>query len=159
MRLHGDRVPSQRVVNKAGEVMQPTGVDNEVWSYGDENCDTLVKYIRFREAMRPYTRKLMEEAHTLGRPVMRPMFYEFPEQKCCWDMKEQYMYGSDMLVAPVLYEDSCEREVYLPEGSKWSFLHDGSVYEGGQTVRVQAALDVIPVFVRDGRLPELIGLI
>lgn len=69
------------------------------------------------------------------------------------------MYGSDMLVAPVLYEDSCEREVYLPEGSKWSFLHDGSVYEGGQTVRVQAALDVIPVFVRDGRLQELIGLI
>lgn len=159
MRLHGDRTPSETVVNKAGEIMQPTGADNEVWSFGEENCNTLVKYIQFREAMRPYTRKLMEEAHTLGRPVMRPMFYEFPEQKCCWDMKEQYMYGSDMLVAPVLYEDSYEREVYLPEGSKWTSVHDGSVYEGGQTIQVQAALGVIPVFLRDDKLPELKGLI
>ena len=159
MRLHGDRTPSETVVNKAGEIMQPTGADNEVWSFGEENCNTLVKYIQFREAMRPYTRKLMEEAHTLGRPVMRPMFYEFPDQKCCWDMKEQYMYGSDMLVAPVLYEDSYEREVYLPEGSKWTSVHDGSVYEGGQTIQVQAALDVIPVFLRDDKLPELKGLI
>ena len=44
------------------------------------------------------------------------------------------MYGSDMLVAPVLYEDSYEREVYLPEGSKWTSVHDGSVYEGGRCV-------------------------
>jgi len=159
MRLHGDRVPSQRVMNQAGEVMQPTGADNEVWSFGGENCETLVKYIRFREAMRPYTRKLMEEAHTLGRPVMRTMFYEFPEQECCWDMKEQYMYGSDMLVAPVMYEDAVERQVYLPAGAKWTLVHDGTEYEGGQTVTVKADLDVIPVFLRDGKLSELVRLI
>ena len=159
MRLHGDRVPSQRVMNQAGEVMQPTGADNEVWSFGGENCETLVKYIRFREAMRPYTRKLMEEAHTLGRPVMRTMFYEFPEQECCWDMKEQYMYGSDMLVAPVMYEDAVERQVYLPAGARWTLVHDGTEYEGGQTVTVKADLDVIPVFLRDGKLSELVGLI
>ena len=152
-------VPSQRVMNQAGEVMQPTGADNEVWSFGGENCETLVKYIRFREAMRPYTRKLMEEAHTLGRPVMRTMFYEFPEQECCWDMKEQYMYGSDMLVAPVMYEDAVERQVYLPAGAKWTLVHDGTEYEGGQTVTVKADLDVIPVFLRDGKLSELVGLI
>lgn len=159
MRLHGDRSPSTTIINKAGEVMNPTGADNEVWSYGEENTDTLVKYIRFREAMRPYTRRLMEEAHTLGRPVMRPMFYEFPDQPCCWDMKEQYMYGSEILVAPILYENSYEREVYLPQGAKWTNVHDKTVYEGGQTIRVKAPIEVIPVFLKNDSLKELAGMI
>ena len=159
MRLHGDRVPSTPLKNQAGETLNPTGAANEVWSFGEENTDTLVKYIRFREAMRPYTRRVMEEAHTLGRPVMRPMFYEFPDQECCWDMKEQYMFGSDILVAPVLYEGQTKREVYLPAGAKWTCVHDGKVYEGGQTVTADAPLEVIPVFLRDGKLSELVGLI
>ncbi|MFR8339509.1 MAG: hypothetical protein ACLVAW_24140 [Eisenbergiella massiliensis] len=52
---------------------------------------------------------------------MRTMFYEFPEQECCWDMKEQYMYGSDMLVAPVMYEDAVECQVYLlqAQSGRW----------------------------------------
>ena len=159
MRLHGDRVPSTPLKNQAGETLNPTGAANEVWSFGEENTDTLVRYIRFREAMRPYTRRVMEEAHTLGRPVMRPMFYEFPDQECCWDMKEQYMFGSDILVAPVLYEGQTKREVYLPAGTKWTCVHDGKVYEGGQTVTADAPLEVIPVFLRDGKLSELVGLI
>ena len=159
MRLHGDRVPATPLKNRAGETLNPTGAANEVWSFGEENTDTLVKYIRFREAMRPYTRQVMEEAHTLGRPVMRPMFYEFPDQECCWDMKEQYMFGSDILVAPILYEGQTKREVYLPAGAAWTCVHDGKVYEGGQTVTVDAPLEVIPVFLRDGKLSELVGLI
>lgn len=159
MRLHGDRVPATKIFNKSGEEMNPTGAANEVWSYGEENTGTLVKYIQFREAMRPYTRKVMQEAHEMGRPVMRTMFYEFPEQECCWDMKEQYMFGSDILVAPVMYEDSYEREVYLPAGATWTNAHDGAVYEGGQTITVSAPLDVIPVFFKNGALSELVGLI
>ena len=65
--------------------------------------------------MRPYTRKLMEEAHTLGRPVMRTMFYEFPEQECCWELKEQYMFGSDMLAAPILYEGRYNEGYICPQ--------------------------------------------
>ena len=159
MRLHGDRVPSTPLYNKAGERLNPTGAGNEIWSFGEENTETLAKYIRFREAMRPYTRRVMEEAHELGRPVMRPMFYEFPEQECCWDMREQYMFGSDILVAPVLYEGQTEREVYLPAGARWTCVHDGKVYEGGGTVTIDAPLEVIPVFLKDGKLPELVGLI
>ena len=159
MRLHGDRVPSTPLYNKAGEWLNPTGAGNEIWSFGEENTETLAKYIRFREAMRPYTRRVMEEAHELGRPVMRPMFYEFPEQECCWDMREQYMFGSDILVAPVLYEGQTEREVYLPAGARWTCVHDGKVYEGGGTVIIDAPLEVIPVFLKDGKLPELVGLI
>ncbi|MFQ9635139.1 MAG: hypothetical protein ACLR0F_00345 [Eisenbergiella sp.] len=90
---------------------------------------------------------------------MRPMFYEFPEQECCWELKEQYMFGSDMLAAPILYEGAVQRRVYLPAGHTWTYLHDGTAYEGGQTVLVQAPLEVIPVFLKDGCCRELIGLI
>lgn len=159
MRMHGDRYPSTALYRKDGSTALPTGSDNEIWSYGEENCITLEKYIRFREAMRPYTRKTMEEAHKEGKPVMRTMFYEFPQEKICWDLKEQYMYGSDILVAPVLYEDTYEREVYLPAGATWTCVHDGKVYEGSQMITVHADLDVIPVFLRDEKHSELVGLI
>ena len=55
-----------------------------------------------REEMRPYTRSLMQQAHEKGTPVMRPLFYDFPEDPACWDNESQYMYGPDILVAPVM---------------------------------------------------------
>lgn len=58
---------------------------------------------------------------------------------------------------PVLYPDTWEREVYLPGRASWTSLWDGKVYQGGQTVGVSAPLEEIPVFLRDGRLQELIG--
>ena len=159
MRLHGDRLPSEEVVGTDGTRYQHSGGPNEVWSFGEDICRILTSYIRLREAMRPYIRQLMQEAHEWGRPVMRPMFYEFPEQECCWELKEQYMFGSDMLAAPILYEGAVQRRVYLPAGHTWTYLHDGTAYEGGQTVLVQAPLEVIPVFLKDGCCRELIGLI
>ena len=101
------------------------------------------------------TRKLMEEAHLYGKPVMRPMFYDFPEQDVCWELKEQYMFGPSILVAPILYEDQNERDVYLPSGNKWTLLMNGEVYEGGQTLHVTAPIDEIPVFIREGG-PDLV---
>ena len=60
------------------------------------------------------------------------------------------MFGDKLLVAPIVYKDAEEREVYLPGGAKWTNLHDGTVYDGGQAVNVKAPLEVIPVFTRDG---------
>jgi len=73
------------------------------------------------------------------------MFYEFPEDEKCWDLYDQYKFGSEYLVAPVLYEDTFERDVYLPEG-KWEDIRDNKIYEGGQTIHAQAPLDSIPVY-------------
>lgn len=159
MRLHGDRAGGYTPMHEDGSPALRTGGDNEVWSYGEEKEAILVKYIRFREAMRPYTRELMREAHELGRPVMRTMFYEFPEQERCWELKDQYMFGADLLVAPVMYENAEEREVYLPSGAFWTDLHDGKVLEGGRTISVHAELESIPVFAKNGSHKELTGLI
>ena len=117
----------------------------------------MCSYIAFRECMRDYTRTLMEEAHRKGSPVMRTMFYEFPEDKKCWEVKEQYMYGSDLLVAPVAYKDVMQRKVYLPFGATWTDLYTGELFMGGQEIMVDAPLEKIPVFIRDRRHPEFIG--
>ena len=159
MRLHGDRVPSEAVYRKDGTRALNTGSDNEIWSYGEENAKILSKYIRFREAMRPYTRQLMEEVSREGCPAIRPMFYEFPQEEICWDLKDQFFFGGDLLVAPVVFEDAQERQVYLPAGASWTLLTDGQVYEGGRWVSVNAPIDKIPVFAKNGSHPELLGLL
>ena len=153
MRLHGDRECEDRhVYHKDGTEALFTGGDNEIWSFGEENTPIFDHYIKLRESLRSYTRNLMEEAHTLGRPVIRTMFYEFPQDTVCWELKEQYMYGGALLVAPVLYEDTYSRKVYLPKDETWYSLLDGKVYEGGRWVTAEAPIDKIPVFTRDENL-------
>lgn len=157
MRLHGARSPHIDHVNSRGEAILNEGAPNEVWSYGPELEDIFVRYIRLREKMRPYVRELMRQAHEEGTPVIRPMFYEFPDESVCWELKDQYMFGGDVLAAPIVYEDTYERQVYLPKGASWTLLYDGTVYQGGRTVTVPAQIDQIPVFLRDGRCSEWIG--
>ncbi|MRN53731.1 glycoside hydrolase family 31 protein [Paenibacillus sp. LC-T2] len=159
MRLHGDRKSMQNIYRKDGSEALFSGGNNEVWSFGEEVYPILVKYMNLREVMRPYTRRLMQEAHENGAPLIRPMFYEFPQEECCWELQDQYMFGADILVAPVMEEDVCEREVYLPAGAKWTELHSGIVYEGGQRITAAAPLDVIPVFLKNDACRDLIGLI
>ncbi len=81
--------------------------------------------MELREALRDYTRELMKEAHEKGAPVMRPFFYEFQNDDRVWDIKDEYLYGPDILVAPILYEGSISRGVYLPEGARWTDAHTG----------------------------------
>ena len=149
MRLHGDREPRQPQYGTTGGYFCASGADNEVWSYGPEAFEICKKYLRLREEMRDYTRKLMEEAHTKGLPLMRAMFVEFPDDPVCWELEEQYMYGDKYLVAPILNLGQRARKVYLPSGCDWR-LSDGSqqIFSGGQWTEIRAPLDTMPVFER-----------
>ena len=147
MRLHGDRKPSEKVLRKDGTEALPSGTDNEVWSYGEEAYPILVKYMKRREELRDYVRGLMREAHEAGTPVMRAMFYVFPQDAACAGIKDQYMFGDRYLVAPVLQAGARRRLVYLPAGG-WRDVDTGEVYAGGETVEVEAPLERIPVFER-----------
>lgn len=157
MRIHGSRSPHQEIVNKAGEVREWSGADNEIWSFGDDNYEILKKFIFIREKMRDYTRSLMKEAHEKGAPVMRTLFYEFPEDARTWDISDEYMYGADILVAPIVQEKAAEREVYLPAGASWTHAGTGKVYEGGKSYLIAAPIETLPVFLRDGRQSYLVG--
>ena len=147
MRLHGDRKPSEDVCRKNGTQTLGSGAGNEVWSYGEEAYPILVKYMKRREALRDYIRGLMLQAHEAGTPLMRAMFYAFPEDAACADIRDQYMFGDKYLVAPVLEAGARQRLVYLPAGA-WRDVDTGEVFVGGETVQVDAPLERIPVFER-----------
>ena len=132
----------------------PSGADNEIWSYGEEIYEICRRYILLREKMRPYLRRVMQDAHQSGDPVMRPLFYGYPGDPKAWEIDDEYLFGPDLLVAPILYEGQRERTLYLPAGT-WRILGSGRVYQGGQTVTVPAPIDIIPVFAGEGTRPEL----
>jgi alpha-D-xyloside xylohydrolase len=150
MRMHGDRKPTNiPVYRKDGSISLFTGSGNEVWSYGSEVYEILVKYMKIRELLRPYIRIVMREAHEKGAPVMRPLFFEFPADTECWSLKDQYMFGSDMLIAPVMEGGAVSRDVYLPSGAEWTDLYSGVQYKGCQVITAAAPLEKIPVFLRN----------
>ena len=150
MRLHGDREPftiPQLDDRDWGGGYLHTGQDNEMWSYGEEVQAIMVKHYELRKSLLPYLKQIFAEAHENGSPLLRTMFYEFPEDPRCWELDDQYMFGPDYLVAPVLASGQRSREVYLPAG-RWQDIRSGEVLSGGRTVTADAPLDSIPVFKR-----------
>ena len=150
LRMHGDRdphdIPPLSDKDYGGGYLY-TGQPNEMWSYGEKAFQIMKKYLKIRLSLKPYLLDLMKEAHQTGAPLMRTMFYEFPSDEKCWDISDQYMFGSKYLVAPVFCEDQFSRKVYLPSGC-WENVNDGKEYEGGQTIECSAPIDCIPVFLR-----------
>ena len=147
-RMHGFREPAEAF----GPRM--TGGPNEIWAYGDEACAIMTDYIARRERLRPYILDVMREAHETGLTPIRPCFVEFPQDPAAWTVDDAYLFGPDLLVAPVLEAGARQWPVYLPQGAAWQDAWTGEEYEGGQTVTVPAPLERIPLFLRDGaRLP------
>ena len=152
MRLDGDRWPKQPKQGTTGGAECRSGADNEVWSYSEEVYEICRTYLELRERMRPYITEVMKEAHLKGTPVMRPMFYDFPDDENCWSNESQYMFGNDVLVAPVLHENHRSVKVYLPAGTKWTDAWTGERSDGGQTIAADAPLERIPVFIKAGSM-------
>jgi alpha-D-xyloside xylohydrolase len=153
MRMHGDRSPSHEVSATDGTTRNPSGAANEVWSYGEQIEEILVRFIHAREDLRPYTRRIMAEAHETGHAVMRGLFHDFPADPRAWEVTDQFLFGPDLLIAPVAELGARERKVYLPDRGRWIDVASGQVHDGGQEMTVPASLETIPVFVRDGADP------
>jgi alpha-D-xyloside xylohydrolase len=155
MRMHGDRKPAEPVVAADGSRRLASGAANEIWSFGDDVYRVLRHYIHLRELLRPYSRKVMRAAHEDGQPVMRGLFHDFAHDGRCWDVADQYLYGPDLLVAPVIEPGVTSREVYLPAGSRWIDAASGGLHDGGQEITVAAPLSVVPLFARVAHCDEL----
>ncbi|CAM4442875.1 glycoside hydrolase family 31 protein [Paenibacillus macerans] len=123
----------------------------EPWMY-----PSYTKYIReaikLRYTLVPYLYSLLFEASTEGDPVMRPLVYEFENDKKVSEESFDFMFGSFILVANVLERGAKTRKVYLPEGAAWFDWNTKQVYEGGQTIEVEVALNSIPMFIRSGAI-------
>ncbi len=154
-RLHGKRLPYDTVnKQKDYDAFLPTCGDNELWSFGEEAYTIMKAYILLRERLKPYIMKQMEKAHVDGTPVMRPLFYDFHKDEKVYNMGDEYMFGPDLLVAPVIEAGKRARRVYLPEGSAWTDAWSGKRMDGGVWVEADAPMDRIPLYLRDGaKLP------
>ena len=144
-RLHGNRAGQDMTRG----IIEPTGGGNELWSFGEKVFEILKELVDLRERLRPYVEKHMEIASETGAPVMRPMFFDYPDDGECYKTDEQYMFGSDILFAPIVNRAQTEREVYLPKGD-WIFARNKETYEGGKTYSVGAKIDEFIAFVRKG---------
>ena len=109
MRLHGSRNGADRT----RDIKEPTGGDNEIWSFGEKNLPILADLIHLRNRLIPYITKQMDIASKEGIPVMRPMFLEYPEDEVCYKTGDQYMFGEDILFAPISKRGQMVRKVYL----------------------------------------------
>lgn len=153
MRLHGDRDPHRAPMDPEasfGGGICASGADNEVWSYTPRMEEMMIYYIRLREAMKDYIRTAMKEAHEKGTPVIKTLFYDFPEDPACWETEDVCLFGHDLLVAPVMERGVRKRTVYLPKGVQWTEWETGRVYPGGQSITVDAPLERIPLFLKNG---------
>jgi alpha-D-xyloside xylohydrolase len=92
----------------------------------------------------------MATASATGLPPMRALFLEFPEEAPAWEVRDQYMFGTDVLVAPVTAQGAREREVYLPVGASWVDAWTGKPVEKNGWVTAAAPLERIPVYLRAG---------
>ena len=143
-RLHGYREPA----TPFSPAM--TGGPNEVWSYGDEAYRHITAALTLRESLRPYVVEQMRVASGTGLPPMRPLFVDYPDDEAAWAVDDQFLFGPDLLVAPVYRLGQRSREVRLPAGARWTDRATGVLHEGGQTLLVDAPLDRIPLFARQG---------
>jgi len=98
--------------------------------------------------MAPYLKSLSQVASDKGLPVQRPLFLHYEHDRKTYGIQDSYLYGSDMLVAPVWQPAQNERTVYLPEGSNWTHAWSGEQYRGGSEITVASPLGEPPVFYR-----------
>ena len=125
---------------------------NEVWSYGKQAEPILEKYLKLRYELMPYIYSLGYNTYKTGAPFMRSLFMDFPNDPNVANIGDEYMFGPAFLVAPVTEQGETVRNVYLPAGSDWYNYWTNERYHGGQIAKVDAPIDIIPLFVRAGSI-------
>jgi len=144
-RLHGHRIPEDPPAD-CGE----SGGRNEVWMFGDVAYDVISKLILLREQLREYVMDQMRLAASDGVPVLRPLFFDFPDDPSAYTTEDEFMFGPDWLVAPVLSYQAKNRGVYLPKlpaNQVWTHFYTNEDYPFGD-VLVDTPIDSFPLFYR-----------
>jgi alpha-glucosidase (family GH31 glycosyl hydrolase) len=117
------------------------------WKLSPASISICRKYSDLHVSLGNYIYDLANQSKIDGSPVVRPLFFEFPDDEKSYGIKDEFMLGDRLLVAPVLQKGAVSRDVYLPEGT-WSDFWSGKVINGGTFVTYPAPLDVLPVFIR-----------
>ncbi len=128
--------------------------NNEAWTIGGDSYSYIRASMLLRERLRPYVMKQMRVAATRGIPPMRPLFFDFESDAYTYSVENQFLFGPEIMVAPITSYLARNRKVYLPRELPWIDAWTGHVYEGGRTIAAAAPLEYIPVYLR-GPDPEI----
>lgn len=121
--------------------------------FWDDETKALAKSaIELRYKMLPYNYQLAWRNTQTGEPLMRPLFFEEPENAELYNYDASYLWGNDFLIAPILNPGEVTKELYLPNTSAWFNFYSGERFEGGQTIEVDVNMETIPTFVRAGSI-------
>ncbi len=126
-------------------------IRQEPWSFGEKYEKIIKKYIEERYVWLPYLYTWFQVASQTGAPVMRPLVLEYPHDPNTFNLFDQFMIGADVIIAPILKPNTNHRVVYLPEGNWVNYWTDEHL-EGERHHLVEANLDTIPIFVKEGAI-------
>jgi alpha-glucosidase len=127
------------------------GYDGEPWRFGKYYEDIIRKYLKLRYRLLPFLYTELEESARTGVPLFRPLLLNYQQDANTLNIDDQFMIGSDLLVAPIVRRDLTSRMVYLPQGT-WVDYWTGKRINGGSMIRVEAPLETVPMFVRAGAI-------
>jgi alpha-D-xyloside xylohydrolase len=145
MRLHG-----LRGLEYSEDDFTASGAENELWSFGERVYGILRGFLFFRRRLQPYVEETFVATVEQGLPPMRPLWFAYPDQPDLAPVADQYLFGPDLLVAPVTEPGAMTRPVRLPAGENWIDPWTGTQHPGGTTIQLATPLDRMPVLVRSG---------
>jgi alpha-glucosidase len=130
-------------------------VGQEPWQYGQQVEDISRKYIELRYQLLPYLYDAFVKASENGAPVQQPLVYQFQNDENTYDISDQFMFGDNLMAAPVVQEGQTSRQVYLPAGETWVDYWTGKEYKGGQTIARKADLGTMPLYVKKNTITPM----
>jgi alpha-D-xyloside xylohydrolase len=119
----------------------------EPWEYDEAFTDDFRRAVDLKYSLMPYILAQAKDSSAHGFPMLRTLFFEYPDDPTSWLIEDEYMFGSDLLVAPLM-EDGAGRKVYLPPGS-WTDYQTGKIYQGAQWHEIAAGQIPIVLLVKD----------
>lgn len=132
-------------------------LNKEPWVFSKEYCDIIRETIRQRYVMAPYIYTMARKGYDDGLSLCRPMYYDYPENKEAYEFANEYMFGDDVMVAPVTApakDGYAQVRVWLPEG-EWYEWHTGALLQGNCVVERSFAIDEYPIYVKAGAILPL----
>ena len=132
-----------------------SATDRAIYQFGKEGesyYDVINRYIHLRYALLPYIYSTARKVYADDYSFMRAMGIAYPQDAATRELKDQFMFGHDLLVAPVVQSQATKRSVYLPKADNWTDIWSGEQYEGGKKVSRDVSLAVMPLYVRQGTI-------
>jgi alpha-glucosidase (family GH31 glycosyl hydrolase) len=133
----------------------------EPWAFSNESHSVCAKFLQFRHRLVPYLYSINADSTDSYKSLVEPVYYDYPERQEAYAHKNQFMFGSQLLVVPVVSPTSSVTKLgkakgWLPPG-KWVDIFEGLVYEGDRVLSFHRSLDKYPVFAKEGAIIPLDG--